>query len=113
MWIFTTKGFVSAVAHRAEPNNLMIRARARYSLDELATRSGSSIEATPYGDYPFRITVDRELFVEWVAEQVRDIDYDNFKNAAHDLGDKRYDHALMRVWSAMYESSPPDSRTRW
>ena len=111
MWVFTTAGFVSAVAHRTKPDSLMVRARARYALDELAQHSGNAIEATPTGDYPFRITVTRELFSKWVAAVARDIDYDNFKNAAHDLGDTRYDRALMQVWSAMYESSPADARS--
>ena len=111
MWVFTTAGFVSAVAHRDEPNTLMVRARARYALDELAQHSGAEVVATPTGDYPFRITVSRELFSKWVAAVARDIDYTNFKDAAHDLGDSRYDRALMQVWSAMYESSPDDARS--
>ena len=110
MWVFTTAGFVSAVAHRTKPDSLMVRARAKYALDELAHHSGTTIEDTPTVDYPFRITVTRELFGKWVAAVVRDIDYDNFKDAAHDLGDARYDRALMQVWSAMYESSPADAR---
>ena len=56
----------------------MVRARARYALDELAQHSGNAIEATPTGDYPFRITVARDLFGKWVAAVARDFDYDNF-----------------------------------
>lgn len=110
MWIFTTQGFISGVQHRADRKLLMVRARTRQALEELADMSELAIEQTPSADYPFRVIVNRETFNSWLAREVEHIDYDNFKNAAHVMGDQRYDDALMNVWSVMYSSEPPDSR---
>ena len=110
MWIFTTQGFVSAVQHRADRTLLMVRARTRQALEELADMSEMGILQTQSADYPFRVVVDRESFQSWVALEVELIDYDNFKNAAHVMGDQRYDDALMNVWTVMYSSEPSDSR---
>lgn len=74
--------------------------------------TGAAIEQTPTADYPFRITVERKLFSQWVDREVQAVDYFNFKDAAHSLGDKRYDAALMQVWSAMYDSEADDTRSR-
>lgn len=110
MWVFTTEGFVSAVQHRDDRKLLMVRARTRQALEELADISEEGILQTPSADYPFRVVVDRKTFNSWLGLEVEHIDYDNFKGAAHMLGDQRYDDALMDVWSVMYSSEHPDSR---
>lgn len=110
MWIFTTEGFVSAVEHRHGANSLMVRARSKHALLELSRRTSGVVEQSPDADYPFRLTVSREVFSQWLSAEVSAINYFNFKDAAHALGDRRYDRALMSVWSAMYESEPDDSR---
>lgn len=110
MWVFTTRGFISAVQHRDNHEMLMVRARTEQALDELANMTRKEISRTPSADYPFRLVVDREMFNAWLANEVDNIDYGNFKNAAHVLGDPSYDDALMDVWSAMYASEHPDSR---
>lgn len=35
MWLFTTQGFYSAVAHRSDPSRAIVRARAREDLEAL------------------------------------------------------------------------------
>jgi hypothetical protein len=110
MWVFTAQGFISAVQHRGDRNLLMVRARTGQALEELAHMTGKGISQTPTADYPYRVVVERETFRSWLANEVERIDYDNFKNAAHVMGDPRYDEALMNVWSAMYSSEHLDSR---
>lgn len=111
MWLFTVEGFLSVVEHRQDPNLLMVRARNRSALEPIARRFGAEIAVTPKADYPCRLVITRAQMSEHLKTAVQHIDYANFKNAAHVLGDRQYDRALMQVWSAMYESSPANART--
>lgn len=116
MWIFTSNGFVSAVAHRTKPNHLMVRARAKEHIAWLAERVGAQPEHTPDADYEWRVTVTRETFEGFVLEQIKAIDYDNFKNSISTNAAKRtqegldvdadlvgdYRYACGEVWQAMW-----------
>ncbi|MFA6700588.1 MAG: hypothetical protein WCS28_10530 [Thiomicrospira sp.] len=117
MWIFTSNGFVSAVAHRTKSNHLMVRARAKEHLAGLAQRVGAQPEHTPDADYEWRVTVSRKVFEGYVLEQIKAIDYDNFKDSirtsaansimggvevdADLVGD--YHAACSKTWGAMWE----------
>lgn len=91
MWIFTTTGFYSVVAHRQSAQCVLVRARERGDLERLleechaapipAILGGAGIVEVP-GDYRFRVAVSRPAFAAWLAQQAMTIDYDNFKAAA-------------------------------
>ena len=110
MWLFTVEGFLSVVQHRDDHDKVVVRARNATALEGIAESLGVEIQSTPTADYPCRVVITRKQMAGLAAAFVEEIDYDNFKNAAHSLGDARYDRALMQVWSAMYESSPADAR---
>lgn len=110
MWLFTVEGFLSVVQHRDDHDKVVVRARNRTALESISEVLGVEIKITPTADYPCRVIISKDQMANLAATFVREIDYDNFKNAAHSLGDDRYDRALMQVWSAMYESSPADAR---
>lgn len=96
MWIFTKSGMLSVVEHRDSPETLLVRARALEHLKaafpdyEIWTESGS--------DYRYRAWIGREAVAEYVAQQVKSVDYDNFKAS---LTDDRYHDACLSVWCAM------------
>src|SRR5436190_2792927 len=72
MWLFTTQGFYSVVAHRRDPDRLLVRARAREDLDALRDQIPElRIFSDPHADYRWRAVVTR---AEWVATiaQLRD-----------------------------------------
>lgn len=116
MWIFTSNGFLSAVEHRDKPGYLMVRARAREHLVGLAQRMGEQPEYTPGADYEWRVTITRKSFEGFVLEQIKNIDYDNFKNSISTNAAKRvqeglevdadlvgdYHYACGEVWQAMW-----------
>lgn len=110
MWVFTTEGFVSAVKDWNEPNKLVIRARSAHALSGLRDMFDVEIKHTPSRDYPYRVMVAKAQFEQWLSGEVQAMEYTNFKDAAHSLGDSRYDRALIKVWTAMYESEANDSR---
>ena len=105
MWLFTETGFVSAVRHYDNPGVLIVRARDEMSLASLAEAAESSISNTPDHDYPFRTFVDKDLFAEWVLEQVSNLKYTNYK--AH-MGSERpeFGDALHDAWVAMHKVTP-------
>ena len=84
MWVMTTDGFFSAVQHRDEPNILLIRARSRADLENLADRIGldeSKIVVDTKADYLFRVFVPRQAWITYLTSASEDLDYPNFKSA--------------------------------
>lgn len=105
MWLFTTRGFFSVVAHRDRTDMLLIRARSRDELEQLIQGYGiaARVQSTPRADYPFRIEIPREIFATQVLPLLSmDINYDNFKDAcAQRHPDPEYSHGLlMSIWSS-------------
>jgi hypothetical protein len=101
MWVFTSTGFVSAVRKADRPDVITVRSRDRKSLEPLATKAKVEIKASPYGDYPYRAFIEPAVFAEWVAEQEKGIDYDNFKNKVAKTRGYAFVDALHNVWVAM------------
>ena len=112
MWIFCKLGFFSAVQHRNKPDVLLVRARIKGDLERLIGAmtkeerellcGNPKVEITPNADYRYRTEIPKVVFAELVRETAEEIDYDNFKNAAHD-GTVR-DEAYMDVWRAMWSA---------
>ena len=107
MWLFTDTGFVSAVS---DGSDLMVRSRDRESLVPLAAVAKVEIKKTPKNDYPYRVYVKHEVFAEWVAMMVRNIQYGNFKSEVAVTRGYEFARPLMKVWSVMHEVEDDDSR---
>ena len=101
MWVFTTAGFVSAVAHRDKPSVMLVRARRGEHLRALFPEA--EIECTPHADYRYRAEVTRELWLGMMLVQLGMIDFDNFKAA---IPDADYHDACSEVWGAMHRLQP-------
>lgn len=121
MWLFTCYGFFSAVCARqgegsygkpVDPNKVMVRARRREHLADLLDRFGNLFPDTPAihetrsTDYRYRIFIPKSAWAEMVKALVLELNYDNFKNAAHAQLDgtaegRAYTHALSDVWQVM------------
>ena len=82
MWVMTTQGFYSVVAHRDEPDSVIVRARTREDIEALREQI-PDLEPfeDPSADYRHRAIVDRAEWVAAIAQLTIEIDYDNFKNA--------------------------------
>ncbi len=100
MWTFNKDGFFSAVEHRDNPDQLMVRARCREDIERLADKLDAEVVHTPNADYAYRITVLKSAFAEYMRDAVMDLDYLNFKDACAGYGARS--RAYMDVWSAMH-----------
>jgi len=97
MWIFTNTVFLSVVAHRDKENTLLVRARRAGEIESIFP--GSNVYEMENADYHYRAEVSRDKVSQVMADQIKNIDYDNFKSSVSD--NKRHD-AYMDVWSVMY-----------
>ena len=105
MWMFTTQGFVSVVAHSEIPDTLLVRARDRDSLLSLVEATGATLKHTSSNDYPYRIEVLRAAYGAWLVDQVSNLDYTNYK--AHMWSERpEFGDALHDVWVAMHQVTP-------
>ncbi len=59
MWTFNKDGFFSAVEHRDNPDQLMVRARCREDIQRLAGKLAAEVVHTPEADYAYRIIVSK------------------------------------------------------
>lgn len=82
MWLFTTQGFYSVVAHRDDPDLLLIRARTEQDIEALRCQV-PDLEAFEdlTADYRWRAIVSRSAWRQAVATLAGELDYDNFKSA--------------------------------
>lgn len=112
MWLFTSGGFVSAVADSANPDQLIVRSRDRRSLEPLAALDGAPIIVGAGTDYPYRLVCARATFAGWVASEIGRVDYGNFKDRVHQVRGDRFSDALMSVWSAMHDVTDAEG-SRW
>jgi len=121
MWLATKYGFYSVVcAHgvHGEPSTtlMMIRARKHAHLAALKRFHPElgKIKKSVGTDYPYRIIARRDVVLLVVARLAADIEYKNFKNAAHDEapGDGAYGRFLYEVWSRGLQLTPLRVRRR-
>ena len=113
MWIFTETGFISAVAHRDDQRYMMVRARDKQSLEELALMSQTEIEYSPNADYSWRTVVHKQNLYEFMEHAISVADYDNFKNRVSRTRGRRFVDALHEVWEVMHKVEDEAAKKRW
>lgn len=98
MWVFLTDAMFSIVENRNDPTELMVRARLPGDLERHFPEA--EVLELEQADYRFRVFVPRQLVEEKILEQVKAIDYPDFKSQiAPDDTVRRM--AYQRVWSVM------------
>lgn len=81
MWLLTPRGFYSVVANNDDPETVLVRARVRGDLEELADLVGGlEILETPERDYRWRAVVSRTAWSGALVLLAAEIDYPNFKS---------------------------------
>jgi hypothetical protein len=113
MWIFTETGFISAVAHREDQRYMMVRARDKQSLEELALMSQTEIEYSPNADYSWRTVVHKQDLYGFMENAISLADYDNFKNRVTKTRGRRFVDALHQVWEIMHMVEDEAAKKRW
>lgn len=111
MWLFTQRGFYSIVEDRQKPGNLLVRSRHWGDLANflpLVSVKGEprwQIVRTPDADYPYRLSLPRDLVKHAVMQLAGEIDYGNFKDQIHATPDQSgKNRVYMKIWAAMRDA---------
>jgi hypothetical protein len=105
MWIFTRYGFFSVSA--TTKRQFMVRARAKKHLELLRDRlpflkDYEILETTTNADYPFRIVVPRNVWVDAMMTLTIEQHWPNFKAECKRFRkDAVYENSLNKIWSHM------------
>jgi hypothetical protein len=70
------------------------------------------IRKTPLADYPYRLEIGHDQFVEWVVSQARQINYNNFKSEVAIHRESVFSKALSKVWSIMHDVEDSNARLK-
>ena len=102
MWLLTTQGFYSVVAHRDDPDKLLVRARTRGDIEALREQIPT---LEPFedrsADYRHRAVVTRAEWLVALAQLVTELDYDNFKSAVAEHQGAERAALYGAVWSEL------------
>lgn len=113
MWLCLSNSFLSIVEPTGQDLNtgdyLLVRARRKGDIETVFPKA--KVEKRPERDYLFRALIPRQEVAAAVADQVRGIDYPNFKAS---VKNNRLHDAFARIWSVMagLQPTPPYSATR-
>lgn len=113
MWLFTTRGFYSAVQHRKDPNKILVRARNEEDIRQLR----DLIDVEPFrldrSDYEWRVECTVGEWAAAVAQMATEVDYDNFKSAISRRQGHARSHVYMKVWGALLALERKARPSKW
>ena len=96
MWIFTNKGFISAVEDRNDFENVVVRSRARGHLKKIFPLA--EVVETEDADYRYRVFISKEEFRATISDYIQsELTYDNFKNSIKPEDDE-YNDFCSATW---------------
>jgi hypothetical protein len=117
MWILTTTGMFSVVAHDGQRANapqwpqgvssegaLLVRARSEADLRAMLSATdlpSSRAMSTPNADYPWRALVTRAEWARFMTLEIQRLDYANFKARVMEVQGRERHDAYSRVWSIL------------
>jgi hypothetical protein len=96
MWLSLSKGFLSVVVTKQDPNMVMVRARRKEHLESYF--STHNIVVTKSADYPFRVICSKAALTAVLVRYIDSMDYGNFKNS---VKDQKLHDAYMDTWTRM------------
>lgn len=99
MWVMLNDAMFSIVEDRNDSTQLVVRARREGDIEKVFKVPQEDVFENDTSDYRFRIWVDRDRVEEVISDEVRRIDYTNFKDS---VGDDELHDAYVKVWTAMF-----------
>ena len=107
MWLCGSSYFLSVVADRGNPDRLLVRARVAGHIEAVFQEAEVFTDAG--ADYFYRAFIDREEVAQKLSEEVREIDYDNFKSS---VPDQALESAYLGFWRIMHKLQDSRSETK-
>jgi hypothetical protein len=104
VWIVNRDGFFSVVQDERVKSRVLVRGRRKGDIENVIQAVGYIAEPvhTPKSDYPWRISICKADFGQYLLTYTEGIDYPNFKNKVFDDGaDKKRLDVLHQVWAVL------------
>ncbi len=98
MWLFLPNCFLSIVADRNNPQNMLVRARLAGHIEALFPKA--KVFESLGSDYKYRSLLSRKVVKQVIATQLENIQYDNFKGSVED---DDLHNAYLKIWGLMRE----------
>ena len=98
MWIILNKSFLSIVKNRNDENELLVRARVKGDIQRVF--KNAKVFEDPKADYLYRSYINRDVVAETIQKELKNINYDNFKNSVSKEETDR-SRAYLNVWGAL------------
>jgi hypothetical protein len=108
MWLITPLGFFSIVCKPDDigTETLTVRARVRSDLEALREQylpGLKQIAENTGTDYRYRAKAPRDEVAEAIAQMLRRLEYDNFKNEVTKTQGKHRASVYGKVWNVLYD----------
>ena len=97
MWLYISGSFGSVVAHRSQPEYLLVRALHPEHIGALLPNA--EVTHLSSADYPFRTVARRNVVHQALTTYLLNLDYDNFKAS---IDDHEYHDVCLNVWHTMW-----------
>nr|BAR33584.1 hypothetical protein [uncultured Mediterranean phage uvMED] len=114
MWIFNDDGFFSTVVDAHDHSRLAVRSRDGNSLIHFLDSmeiDRSALVKTPERDYPYRVYVNRDIWVRYMRNKAEALDYVDYKS--HMVGQRmhhptkhiprKWINRLGDIWALLYD----------
>lgn len=98
MWVMLNDSFLSIVAHRTRRTCLLVRARRHQDIAVIFPHA--KIIDGGGTDYEFRAVIKRRTVEAALVEEVKRINYDNFKDSIPPSDVRRHD-VYLTVWTTL------------
>jgi hypothetical protein len=117
MWVFTLDGFFSAVEHRTNVDDLMVRCRSEQDAERLSMwlrlrMVDSPVQHTPQADYEWRLRVPKVWWARYLSASTERIRYDNFKDEVYKTLGPDHAHHYGMVWMVMLNQQRDEQERR-
>ena len=101
MWIVLKNSFLSIVEDFNDPKNLLVRARIEGDIEKIFP--DFEVFESLDSDYRFRSFIPRENVISAISEEIKNIDYPNFKNRVYSKDQKRASY-YTKIWRVMHSA---------
>lgn len=106
MWLMLNDCFLSIVSKDCARDELLVRARRQGDIEKIFP--GAEVRQFTTTDYLFRARIKRARIEAAMVDEVRRINYGNFKSS---VTDRPLHDAYLRCWTAMADLQPTKPHT--
>lgn len=110
MWVFLSEGFCSVVQDQNDSEKVIVRGRFLEDIERIADHLNQKLGETPTADYPYRFTIAKKRWAQYLRDAAMNIDYDNFKEAVLRRSSRGRHDLYTQIWALLADQAPQQDR---